>query len=159
MILNQITAVPFYHEKLFGHGGDTRGTHCVMTYDRAEKLSISYTINGEEFLTNDFALGLLSIIYNRAFEYPKFDTYKVSSTDLLNYESVYGASDFPMELTIYKDGDQLKAQGTGQPAFTLKAVAKHQFAFAKAGLEITFKPENQQLILNQGGQTIELHKE
>lgn len=103
MILNQITAAPFYHKKLFGHGGDTRGIHCVLTYDRA-------------------------------FEYPKFDTYKVSSTDLLNYEGVYGASDFPMELTIYKDGNELKAQGTGQPAFILKAVTKHQFAFAKAGL-------------------------
>jgi D-alanyl-D-alanine carboxypeptidase len=154
-----IMGIPFYGKKLYGHGGDTRGTHCVMAYDRPEKLSISYMINGELFLTNDFALGLLSIIYDRAYEYPKFDVYKVSSADLLTYEGIYGASDFPMELTIYKDGSQLKAKGTGQPAFILKAVDKHQFAFEKAGLEITFVPKNQSLILKQGGQTIELDKE
>jgi D-alanyl-D-alanine carboxypeptidase len=154
-----IMGIPFYHKKLYGHGGDTYGTHCVMAYDRPEKLSISYMINGELFLTNDFALGLLSIIYDRAFEYPKFDVYAVSSTGLLAYEGVYGASDFPMKLTIYKDGNQLKAQGTGQPAFILKSVGKHQFAFEKAGLEITFVPKNQVLLLKQGGKTIEFDKE
>lgn len=42
--------VPFYHKTLFGHGGDTYGTHCVMHYDRQEKLSITYMINGEIIL-------------------------------------------------------------------------------------------------------------
>lgn len=154
-----IMSIPFYHKKLYGHGGDTRGTHCVMAYDRPEKLSITYMINGELFLTNDFALGLLSIIYDRAFEYPKFEVYAVSPTDLESYEGLYSAPDFPLKLKIYVDGNYLKAQGTGQPAFILNAVEKHQFSFKDAGLEITFVPENQQLILKQGGEIIEMKKE
>ncbi len=116
-------------------------------------------INGELFLTNDFALDFLSILYDRAFEYPTFEVYTVDPADLMAYEGVYGAPDFPLKLTIAAEGEQLKAQGTGQPAFILNAVGQHQFDFKKAKLALTFVLEKQQMILVQGGQTIVLTKE
>jgi len=152
-----IMGILFYDNKLYGHGGDTYGTHCVMAYDQDKKLSITYTINGEEFLTNSFAIGLLSILYDKDYEYPKFDvhveqpTYLPSSRDLMRYEGIYSASDFPIKLKVYKEGDHLKAQGTGQSLFILKGVKQHQFVFNQAELEITFEPDKQILILKQSG--------
>lgn len=64
-----------------------------------------------------------------------------------------------MKLTIGIQDKQLTAQGTGQPSFILKAESEHSFSFEKIGLEITFVPEEKKLILQQGGQVIELEKE
>lgn len=154
-----IMTIPFYHKQFYGHGGDTRGTHCVMAYDRPEKVSITYMVNGESFETNDFALGLLSILYDRDFEYPKFTTYVTEASDLASYAGVYGAPNFPLKLTISVEGNQLKAQGTGQPSFILKAVDQHQFEYKAARLEITFVPAYNKMLLTQGGQLVELLKE
>lgn len=154
-----IMGIPFNHEILYGHGGDTRGTHCVMGYDRDQKLAITYMINGEEFLTNDFALDLLSIIYDQAYSYPKFDTYEVDTEILDTYVGTYGADNFPLKIKIFRGQNKLKGQGTGQPSFILKPVDKDEFTFDQAGLKIKFIPTENKLKLYQGGQLFDLKKE
>lgn len=154
-----IMAVPFYNQKLYGHGGDTRGTHCVMGYDADQKLAITYMINGEHFLTNDFAIGLLSILYDKDYEYPKFDIYKVDPTSLDAYVGTYSSATFPLKVTIFKEGNKLKAQATNQPSFVLTPTDKDLFAYQKAKLEIKFVVKEQKLILTQMGMSNELMKE
>lgn len=64
---------PFYNKTSFGHGGDTAGTHSIMTYSPEEKYSIAMSINAEEFPHNELAIGILNLIYDENYEFPKFE--------------------------------------------------------------------------------------
>ena len=155
-----IMLIPFYKNISYGHGGDTYGTHSVVSYDEKSKISISYSINGERFLHNDFAIGLLSIIYNKDYKYPVFiKSIMLKSEDLDKYLGVYSTESFPLKLTISKEGNVLKAQGTGQPSFPLECYEINKFKFDQAQLKIEFVTTESKLIIDQGGNIIELKKE
>jgi D-alanyl-D-alanine carboxypeptidase len=154
-----IMKVPFYDYIAYGHGGDTYGTHSVTSYNPNNRLAISYIINGEHYPTNNFAIGLLSIIYDKEFKLPEFNEYMPERRFYEMYEGTYGAEGFPMAIKIHSEENQLKAQAEGQPAFTLSPISKHIFEFAKAGLEIEFKPFEKKFILKQSGQLFELEKQ
>ena len=49
--------MPFYDHLFYGHGGDTYGTHSAVSYNENDKISFAYSINGERFAHNDFAIG------------------------------------------------------------------------------------------------------
>ena len=53
----------------------------------------------------------------------------------------------------------LLAQATGQPAFPLDAISKNIFVYDKAGVEIEFKAETEEMILKQAGQEFIFIKE
>ena len=67
-----IMAVPFYNQVSFGHGGDTAGSHAITSYNTKEDYSVSMIINGEEYHHNEFGAGILSMIYDADYTYPKF---------------------------------------------------------------------------------------
>ncbi|WP_176223782.1 serine hydrolase domain-containing protein [Marivirga sericea] len=151
-----IMKAPFYEHTSYGHGGDTYGTHSVAMYNPSNRLAVTYMINGEHYPTNDFAIGLLSIMYGKEYTLPDFKEYKGNEKYFELYEGNYGAEGFPMNVKIYVEEGELKAQAEGQPSFTLTPTEKHVFEFSKAGIEIGFKPFENTLILNQGGQVFEL---
>jgi D-alanyl-D-alanine carboxypeptidase len=154
-----IMKVPFYEYIGYGHGGDTYGTHSVASYNTENKLAITYIINGENYPTNNFAIGLLNIIYDKEYTLPEFKEYIVDRKYFELYEGIYGAEGFPMTIKIYTEEEELKAEGKGQPSFTLTPIEKHVFEFTKAGLEIEFKPLENIFILKQAGQIFELKKQ
>jgi D-alanyl-D-alanine carboxypeptidase len=55
----------------FGHGGDVLGSHSRLIYNSKDKISISYSTNGERIPTNIFLENLVSIIYNKQFKLPE----------------------------------------------------------------------------------------
>ena len=62
-------------------------------------------------------------------------------------------------MTIFKEGNILKGQGTGQPAFQLECYEINKFKFEPAMLKLDFKTEENKMILTQGGNKIEMKKE
>ena len=155
-----LMTIPFYENIYFGHGGDTYGTHSIVSFNEKDNIAISFSINGERFPHNDFAIGLLSIIYNKKYDYPNFkEAIELKSEDLDKYLGIYSSPDFPLKLTITKDGNILKAQGTGQPAFPLECYEINKFKFEQIMLKLEFKTEENTMILNQGGMKVEMKKE
>lgn len=153
-----IMKAPFYEHKGYGHGGDTYGTHSVASYDPESGISLAYIINGEDYPTNDFAVGLLSIIYDKDYKLPDFTAYIPNKNFYEAYEGVYETDKLPITIKIYKEGDELMAQGEGQDAFALTPKAKQTFEYLKAGVVIEFNPYENKLVLKQGGQTFEMVK-
>ena len=150
--------VPFYEHKGYGHGGDTYGTHSVATYTKENNLAVSYIINGENYPTNDFAIGLLSIIYDKENKLPDFKEYTADKKFFEAYSGTYFSDQLPIKIKIYTEDGELKAQGEGQPAFSLNPVEKHIFDFKKAGVELEFDPYKEIMILKQAGQEFEMIK-
>lgn len=151
--------IPFYNEVFYGHAGDTYGTHSLVAYNEKDQIGICFAINGERFPHNDFAIGILSIIYGKDYEFPIFNTIALSSEDLDKFVGSYSNPDIPLKLLITKDEISLSGQLTGEPSFPLECYATNKFKFDPVKLKIEFSPEEKKLILSQDGQNIELKKE
>lgn len=151
--------VPFYEHAFFGHGGKTYGTQTMASYNEKDKLGFSYAFNGERFPHNDFAIGVLSIIYGKDYSFPNFETITLRPEELDQFLGTYSSPGFPLKLTITKDGHTLKGQGTGQPAFPLECYEINKFKFEPAKLTLEFIPQENRMILNQRGMKVDMKKE
>ena len=152
--------VPFYEKKALGHNGGIDGFNSNAFYFPDDKVSIVYLSNGANMVINNIMIGALSIYYNRPYDLPEFrPAIAVDPKDLDQYLGVYSSEGFPLKVTIFKKKGELRAQATGQDSFPLEAYEKHKFRFDQAGIKLEFKPQENTMILNQGGATTEFKKE
>lgn len=152
-----IMKVPFYNIIAYGHGGDTAGSHSMVSYEPTDKLSFAVTVNGERLYHNDLYIGILNLLYGKNYQYPSFDTGK-SDAGMEKYTGEYETKEIPIPLTIFVKDGALFAQGTGQPEFPLTNIGKDKYQFEMAGIIILFIPEKKQMELTQGGKTYMLSK-
>ena len=149
--------MPFHEKKSFGHNGGIDGFSSVFSYFPEDEVSFALTSNGSAYDNNSIVITLLNSVYNKPYQIPNFKT--LTAADLDQYLGVYADKSFPMKITVTKEGNTLKAQATGQPAFELEALAENVFRFQQAGLELHFKPAAKQMTLKQGGRDFLLTKE
>jgi CubicO group peptidase (beta-lactamase class C family) len=154
-----LMTVPFYNIIGYGHGGDTLGTHSVTSFLPDYNMSFTYTINGQDYGTNDFAIGVLSILFDKKFEYPEFSSFKATPADYDVYEGVYKNPDFPLDITITNMGTFLQGQGKGQPSFPLTQIGEKTFEFKDVNLTIVFNPESNNMLLTQSGFEVTMTRE
>ncbi|UOQ99782.1 M28 family peptidase [Hymenobacter sp. 5317J-9] len=79
--------------------------------------------------------------------------------DLDRYAGTYGSPQIPLKITFTREGNALKAQATGQPAFTMEAVSPGVFKFDPAQLRVEFAADQPTFKLKQGGGEFEFKKE
>ena len=151
---------PFYGKRAFGHTGGIDAFRSMAGYFPEEDLAITYTSNAANFEVNNIMIGALSIYFGREYDFPSFEPALTVSEDKLNqYLGTYASSEFPLKLVISKNGAILMGQATGQPAFNLEAYEEHKFKFDQAGLKLEFFPEENRMLLKQGGAQYEFSKE
>lgn len=151
--------VPFYTKQGFGHSGGIDGFHSMFMYFPEDKLSYSITSNALNYNLNDIHIAVLSGIYGMPFDIPSFEVITLNSDDLDKYTGVYSSSQLPLKLTIRKKDNSLEGQGTGQSAFPLEATSEHIFKFSQGGIVMEFNPEDNTMILKQGGSVFYFKKE
>jgi CubicO group peptidase (beta-lactamase class C family) len=152
--------VPFYEKVAYGHTGGIDGFNSNAFYFVEDQFSVAYTSNGMKSPINDLMIGVLSIYYGKDYKLPVFKEVKTMKTaELIKYAGVYASESFPLKITITADNDQLKAQATGQPEFVLDPLGDHKFEFERAGVIMTFDPENDSMSFEQRGMQFDLTKE
>lgn len=151
--------IPFYKNMGYGHTGGIDGFSSIYSYFADDKISYALISNGTNMNNNDISIAVLSAVYNKPYEIPVFTTFLLTSEDLDKYLGVYASKQIPMKITITKDGNNLIAQGTGQPSFPLEATDKDKFKFDQAGAKFEFNPNEKIMILFQGGGQITFTKE
>ena len=80
-------------------------------------------------------------------------------TDLDRYTGSYASAQFPLKITLTREGATLKCQATGQPAFALEPVSKDVFKFDPAGVRLEFDTAAPSFTLQQSGGTFAFKKE
>lgn len=122
-------------------------------------MPITLVINGENYTSNSFTIRFLSIIYEKEYKLPTFTSYTPDKKFYDAYAGVYSSDELPIHITVFVEDGVLKAQGQGQPAFTLNPIGKHTFDFKQAGLEMEFDPYTDKMTLKQAGQVFEMKKD
>nr|WP_297783876.1 serine hydrolase domain-containing protein [uncultured Allomuricauda sp.] len=150
---------PFRGRTSYGHTGGIDGFSSMFGHFDDGNVTFAMTSNGANMVTNGIAIAVLSTVYNEDFEMPEFNTYEVTPEQLEAYLGVYSAPEFPLDITITVEEGVLKGRATGQPAFTLEAIDKHEFEFVPAGIKMTFNPEENTMLFKQHGATVNFTKE
>jgi len=143
----------------FGHTGGIDGFSSMFAYFPDSNTSFAYISNGINFNGNDIAIAVLSAVYNKPFEIPKFTTYDIADEELDKYLGVYSSKQLSFKITITKINGKLFGQGTGQSSFPLEATEKDKFEFRQAGVFLEFNPTERIMILKQGGGVFIFEKE
>ncbi|MGB5608666.1 serine hydrolase domain-containing protein [Eudoraea sp.] len=155
-----IFQAPFYDKKAYGHNGGIDGFQSNAFYFPEEKVSVAYTSNGVVMPMNDILIGALSIYFGKEYALPEFNPpLDLKPEELDTYLGIYSSPDFPLKITISKEKNKLIGQATGQSSFPLEAYEPSKFKFDQAGLKMEFKPDDNKMILRQGGGEFELKKE
>ncbi len=150
---------PFYDKKGHGHNGGIDGFRSTFSRYSDGNISYALTSNGTNYKNNNISIAVLSAVYGKPFEIPKFSSYEVKSEDLDKYLGVYASKEIPMKITVTKDGNVLYAQATGQSSFPLEATDQDKFEFDQAGVGLEFNPSEKTMLLKQGGGKITFTKE
>jgi D-alanyl-D-alanine carboxypeptidase len=151
--------IPMRTQVLYGHGGDTKGTHSLLGYNEKDGVSIALAINGEHYTRNQLLLGVLSIMYEEAFELPSFKEVNISTEKMKQYTGTYSSPELPIKINVTHKKGKLYAQGTGQSTIPLEAYDDNKFQFDQIGVKMEFLPDGQSMIFKQGGRTFQMKKE
>jgi len=143
--------IPFNTKKAYGHNGGIDGFGSNLAYFPEDNLAIAYCTNGQVYPMNDILIAVLRIYFNQPCSIPTFKTVSIKAKDLDKYLGIYASTQFPLKITISKNGSNLIAQATGQSSFPLEATEKDKFKFDQAGVIMEFNPEKNEMTLKQGG--------
>ena len=142
---------PFYERWSYGHGGSIDGFQSVLSCFPKEKLTYALLSNGSAIPTNDVSIAILSAIFGKPFEIPKFIAVELSSKELELYAGTYVSKKVPVKISVYQKDSKMYAQATGQMPFPLIAHGDHRFSYEKAGIEMEFSPQKNEMVMKQGG--------
>lgn len=152
---------PFGDKTLIGHNGGIDGYQSNAAHYAEDNLTFAVLGNGINYTFNDILIGLLSITFGNDYEIPSFEereSVTLEQSALEKYTGTYSSPNFPLDIEIFVDGDNLMAQATGQGAFPLTVYDETTMAFEPAGIELHFnvnEPEDGRYIgfrFSQGGQ-------
>lgn len=143
--------IPFYERIGYGHTGGIDAFSAVFAHFPEDNVSYAMTSNGTVVDNNDISIAVLSAVFGKPYELPVFDGYNVSEDALEKYLGTYVSKQIPLKITVFKEGNVLLAQATGQTSFSLEATEEHKFRFQKAGIVMEFNPDEKSMILKQGG--------
>lgn len=142
-------AMNFYDKKGIGHTGGIDGFISVLTYFPEEKLAVSFCTNAMNY-GNELLVGVLSVYFGKAYEFPSFVSINVKPEILAKYEGIFSTESFPLKITIKVVDGKLTAQATGQSSFPLDAESEKVFKYDAAKITITFSDDGDELTIKQG---------
>lgn len=146
---------PFYEKEAFGHNGGIDGFVSHASYMPSDDLSVAICLNGSQYPLNDLLIDVLSIYFNRPdYSLPTFKSVSMNEAQMLVYTGTYKSANFPLDIEIFIEDEQLMARATGQDAFPLTALGDHIFVFKAAGIRMTFNPETGSMVFEQSGMRI-----
>jgi D-alanyl-D-alanine carboxypeptidase len=145
---------PFLETTGYGHDGNIDGYNSYFYYFPNKHLTYVLLSNAEDYNLNDINNSVLDWLFDKPFEIPVFNAYKVLPDDLLPYAGVYTSNASPLAITIWNNGKTLLAQPKGQQVYTMDATDKNKFKHDKSGVTLEFVPSENKMIMKQGQQTL-----
>lgn len=148
-----IMKIEFNDKIAYGHGGDTKGTHSGCYYFPHDSLSVVYYLNSPNYLSNNFAIDVLSILFNdTSYSLPNFQLY-VDNSIMKEYFGAYKNEEEGIELNI--KGSHIKPSvlivSIGNEQLFFEPLGKDSFKNWKYDQLIKFKVDSNSFSFHQSG--------
>ena len=154
-----IMSIPYYAHEAYGHGGNIDSFHAMAGHFLEDGWTISAATNGCRESLNDIMIHLLDLCYGKTFDLPVFKkgiTY--SEEELTSFCGSYTHPDLPFSIEVRSANGSLIVQATGQSSFRPESKVRNVFEYSKARLKLTFHPERDVMVLEQG-RRFEMHRD
>lgn len=136
-----LSRFPFGDRTFVGHNGGIDGFRSNAAHYADGDLTMAILSNGLNYNFNDILIGTLSIVFGQDYEIPNVEeraALTLPKDKLEKYTGSYSSSNFPLDIELFLDGDNLMAQATGQGAFPLTIYSETTMAFEQAGIDMEF---------------------
>ncbi|GAA4274700.1 serine hydrolase domain-containing protein [Aquimarina gracilis] len=151
---------PYDGKENYGHSGGIDGFQSVAAYIPEDELIITYSSNGLVLGLTEILMGVVQIYFGAPYAFPEFKPpLQLKTAQLDPYLGTYKADQFPFEIMMTKEDTQLIVNAKDGPTFPVESHEKDKFTSDRAGVKIHFLPEQDKMILQLGGKTIELIRE
>jgi CubicO group peptidase (beta-lactamase class C family) len=124
---------------IYSHLGGIDAFSANLVYFPEDRVTIAIALNGQNYPKGKLFWLLADSYYGRPVTPPSFTPVALSDTMLAQYVGVYTLKQIGMDLTITRDGAQLRAQASGQDAFPIEAIGETLFSNAPSGILIEFR--------------------
>ena len=154
-----IMSIPYYTYEALGHGGNIDSFHSMTGHFLEDGWTVSATTNGCRESLNDIMIHLLDLCYGKTFDLPVFEegiTY--SDEELTSFCGSYTHPDLPFTIEVRSADGGLIVQASGQSSFRPESSVRNVFEYSKAQLKLTFHPEKDVMVLEQG-RRFEMHRD
>lgn len=137
----------FDGKPLYGHTGGSNTSGAWLAYYPEEKLAMAYTTNAKIYPVRDIVSGVFDIYWNRPYEIPSFDAFKISPQMLDQYTGVYTAPGAPVKWTVTRKDSILFIQN-GETPLPLEATAENKFTIT-TGVTVEFDAAKKQMTIRR----------
>jgi D-alanyl-D-alanine carboxypeptidase len=141
----------------YAHDGAIDGFNSYFYYFPGNETIFVLLSNAENYNLEKVNNSILSIVFEKPFDLPKFNVYTVEN--LQQYTGIYTSESSPLVIDISNKNNFLLAHPHNQKVYTMEATGKDQFHHEKTGVTLEFIPLKNQMILKQGSQTIAFRKQ
>lgn len=145
--------------KLMNHSGSWAGYLTFIERHIDHKKTIIVLQNKDIITSKLPSTETRNILYNEKIEVKKLVAVELTEEQLQVYIGTYANATFPFKIEVFTQGNQLMTQATGQQAIPMRAFENHVFTFDAANIELTFTPEDNTMLLIQGGMKVDFIKE
>ena len=143
-----------FEKTAYTHDGAIDGFNSYFYYFPQDETIYILLSNAENYNLETVNNSILSVIFNKPFDLPEFNTYTVGSKDLQQYTGIYTSQSSALVIDISTKNNFLLAQPHGQKTYTMEATDKNKFLHEKTSVTLEFIPSKNQMIMKQGQQTI-----
>lgn len=138
----------FASRTCYGHTGGSANSGAWVTYCPEEKLALAYATNAKIYPVRDIVTGVFDVYWNRPFQVPSLEAFKVSPDVLDRYVGIYTIPGTPARIGITRDGGTLFFQPEGQDRVPLEATAEDKFQIAP-GVTVEFDAAKAQMTIKR----------
>jgi len=138
----------FAGKTLYGHTGGSSTSGAWLAYYPEEKLAMAYTTNAKVYPVKDIVSGIFDIYWNRPFEIPSFDAFKISPEILDQYTGVYTAAGAPVKWMVTRKDSTLFIQQEGGSAIPLEPNDENKFTIT-TGVTLEFDAAKKQMTIKR----------
>ena len=132
----------------YGHTGGSSSSGAWLTYCPDEKLALAYATNAKIYPVRDIVAGVFDVYWNRPFQVPSFEAFKVSPDVLDRYVGIYTVPGTPARMAVTREGGTLFLQPVGQDRVPLEATAENMFQIVP-GATVEFDAAKNQMTIKR----------
>lgn len=138
----------------YTHDGAIDGFNSYYYYFPQDETIYILLSNAENYNLETANTGILSIVFNKPFDAPKFISFHTTPAGLQQYAGVYKSNSIDLVIDISSKNNFLLAHPHGQKVYTMEAVDKNKFFHEKTGVSLAFDPAKNEMQMKQGDRVI-----
>lgn len=147
----------FISKEFYGHSGRMEKFRSLTQYQIDDQFSFTLCVNANTLDFDDIVRAISAINYNSNYNIPQLQVVQLKNTEAI--EGVYSGEGYNYKITVFRKGDSLMVQRTGQNPIKTEAKSDTEFKIERLDANFKFAPKDNKLEYVQYGKGYILYKE